>query len=134
MSSNYPAGAANDPNAPWNDISPVFEEFQVTISQTLSKTVTVNTNDYIPGNVYTEREWDGESYCTITHQDSPDTSNTNWKKAYEEEHATPLYLINMFKAILEDNMNIENMREERRQYLIKECSSWIEDDYEVCED
>lgn len=133
MDNNYPI-SADIKDASWNDKRLPEEEFQVTISQTLSKNVKVNTNDYIPGEVYTEREWDGESYCTVTHQDSPNTSETNWKDAYKLEHDTPIHLINLFKRILENRMNIENMREERRQYLIEECSNWIEDDFEVCKD
>lgn len=133
MDNNYPI-SADIKDASWNDKRLPEEEFQVTISQTLSKSVKVSTNDYIPGEIYTEREWDGESYCTVTHQDSPDTSETNWKDAYKLEHDTPIHLINLFKRILEDRMNIENMREERRQYLIEECSNWIEDDFEVCKD
>lgn len=134
MNSNCPVGTANDPNAPWNDVSPENLEFNVTVSQSLSKNVTVTTNDYTQGEIYSEKEWDGESYCTVTYEGNPDTSDTNWRKAYKEEHDTPLYLINLFKAILEDKMNIEDMREERRKYLIKECSNWIEDDFAVCKD
>lgn len=116
------------------DPRPDTEEFQITVSQTLSKNTTVNTNDYIPGEVYSEKEFDGESYYTETYQNSHDTSDTNWRKAYIQEHDTPLYLLGLFKDILECKMNIEDMNEQRRQYLIKECSGWVEDDYEVCED
>ena len=37
---NYPLGAANDPNAPYNQ--PLAEPYEVTISITLSKTFTID--------------------------------------------------------------------------------------------
>ena len=37
---NYPPGAANDPDAPYNQ--PLAEPYEVTVSMTLSKTFTVD--------------------------------------------------------------------------------------------
>ena len=37
---NYPIGAANDPNAPYNQ--PLAEPYEVTVSITLSKTFTID--------------------------------------------------------------------------------------------
>ena len=37
---NYPLGAANDPNAPYNQ--PLAEPYKVTVSMTLSKTFTID--------------------------------------------------------------------------------------------
>lgn len=133
MDNNYPI-SADIKDASWNDKRLPEEEFQVTISQTLSKSVKVSTNDYIPGEVYTEREWDGESYCTVTHQDSPDTSETNWKDAYKLEHDTPLHLIYLFKRVLKGDLKLDEMTKSRKEYLTQECSNWIEDDFEVCKD
>lgn len=130
----YPPGAEHDPNAPYNQEDLEDKEFDVTISQTLSKNTTVSTNDYIPGYQYQESEWDGDGYCAVTYQESDDTSDTNWEEAYKSNHDTPLKIINLFKQFLEDKVNIENMEEWRRQYLINECSDWVEDDFAVCKD
>lgn len=130
---NYPPGA-DGPDAPWNQSGPEEREFEVTISQTLSKSTIVYTNDYIPGSCYTEREWDGDGYCTVTHQEPDDTSDTNWKDAYKMEHDTPLHLISLFKRVLEGDIVLNELPESRKKYLIEECSDWVEDDFEVCED
>ena len=39
---NYPPGAANDPDAPYNQPLTVTEPYEVTVSMTLSKTFTVD--------------------------------------------------------------------------------------------
>ena len=41
---NYPPGAANDPDAPYNQ--PLAEPYEVTVSMTLSKTFTVDVLKY----------------------------------------------------------------------------------------
>lgn len=126
----YPPGAEFDPDAPWNQNDPEEKEFKVTVSQTLSKSTTVTTSDYIPGGYFPETEWDIDGYHTVTCHEPDDTSDTDWKKAYNNEHYTPLGLIQEFKEMLEKNTPIP---ETRRKHLINECMNWIEDDLEVCE-
>ena len=46
MIDNYPPGAANDHNAPYNQRDPEPIEIEVTISMTLSKTVKIYVDDY----------------------------------------------------------------------------------------
>ena len=46
MIDNYPPGAANNPNAPYNKRDPEPIEIEVTISMTLSKTVKIYVDDY----------------------------------------------------------------------------------------
>lgn len=129
--SNYPLMSQSEwDNAPWNQSDPEEKEFEVTVSQTLSKSTTVTTSDYIPGGYFPETEWDIDGYHTITCHEPDDTSDTDWKKAYNNEHYTPLGLIKEFKEMLEKNTPIP---ETRRKHLIDECMNWIEDDLEVCE-
>lgn len=59
MLDNYPPGAANDPNAPYNQSNPEAKEIEVTVSITLSKTVKISVTDYIEE----APEFDGEFYC-----------------------------------------------------------------------
>ena len=42
---NYPPGAENDPNAPWNQPEIKYKEVEVTISLTMSKTTKVTVPD-----------------------------------------------------------------------------------------
>ena len=85
----YPPGAEFDPNAPYNQVELPKREFEVTISQTLSKPVTVFTNDY---NLEIDCDEDGK-------YEALDTSDTAWKDVYEDEYHTPAQLIQMLKLV-----------------------------------
>lgn len=122
----YPMGSYNDPSAPWNEVELPEEEFDVTISQTLSRDVVVSTNDYI--------EY-GED--TV-----PDISETDWDKVYKDNSLhTPLELIGLLKEYvtkdieqteaLEENFS-RNMRLRKLQSLLKECDDWNDDETEYC--
>ena len=114
----YPPGAEFDPNAPYNQVDPSEQEFDITITQTLSKSLSVFTDQY---NFICDMDEDGVSV-------EYDTSDTNWHDVYEENHHTPLQLIELFKRMLEQK---EEIPESLRQHLIEECSEWCEDDCEI---
>ena len=116
----YPPGAEFDPNAPYNQVDPPKQEFEVTITQTISKTLPIWTDQY---NYICERDEDGGFV-------DYDTSDTNWHDVYAEDHYTPLQLIALFKRMLEQK---EEIPEGLRQHLIEECSEWGEDDCEIIE-
>lgn len=82
MYDNYPPGAANDPNAPYNQVDPEEMEIEVTVSITLSKTVKIAVTDY----EYFEGERD-EDGCSIP--PSYDYSNCNLKEAVEQQVYLP---------------------------------------------
>ena len=146
----YPAGAEFDPNAPWYEPVVPERDFDVTCSQSLSKTTTVTTDNYIPGASGCDYEPDGEGgYCACGWHDPDDTSDTNWGKVYAEEHLTPLQLIQKFKEYLEGELKelkevIEDQKfsvssyltqEERKlTHLIEECEGWTEDETEFIEE
>ena len=138
MLSNYPPGAEHDPNAPYNQVDVPEKEFDVTCSQSLSKTVTVITNNYIPGASGVDYEPDDEGgYCAVGWHDPDDTSDTNWADEYHDnEHYTPLQLIELFKKHLENELiRMGEVKNERWiKHLIEECSDWTEDDTEYVED
>ena len=142
----YPPGLENDPNAPWNEVELPSQEFDVVISTTLSKSLSLTTTDYIPKKDYPEegiREY-------------IDTSETNWHNAYTNDgHYTPRELINLFKERLsselrvldekiegylspekDDTVEFKRLLGEKRylEHLISECSNWMEDEIEVIED
>ena len=138
MLSNYPPGAEHDPNAPYNQEEVPEKEFDVTCSQSLSKTVTVWTNNYIPGASGVDYEPDDEGgYYASGWHDPDDTSDTNWGDEYHDnDHYTPLQLIELFKNHLENelsNSELPNNRINKYKHLIEECSNWVEDDTEYAE-
>ena len=128
MKDNYPLGAANDPNAPYNEVIPPKRKFHVTISQTLSRSTEVSTSQYIP--VY---DFD-EDMGTM---ETCDTSDTNWKEVYEEEEYKLQELLSELKSYIEKDMKNTLPTSSKGKHLsrlLKACDGWIEDDYEVIEE
>ena len=135
---NYPAGADNE-MAPWNEESIPEKDFDVTCSQSLSKTVTVTTNNYIPGASGVDYEPDDEGgYCAVGWRDPDDTSDTDWAEEYHaNDYHTPLQLIELFKRYLEHMIDDKVQVSTSASYikhLIEECDNWSEDETEYVED
>ena len=128
----YPPGAEHDPNAPWNEVEVPEKDFDVTCSQSLSKTVTVCTNNYIPGASGCDYEPDGEGgYSTIGWHEDDDTSDTDWAQEYHEnDYHTPAQLLELFKDILVRDLENGNpfKSEKYTKQLIEECEGWTEDE------
>ena len=121
----YPPGAYDDPNAPFNEVVPPERDFDVTVSQTLSKRTTLTTSNYLPE----VDEEDGRTY--------PNTEYTDWKRAYQDASYTPLALITKFKELMEialKNDRVPKNLQHTYKHLIMECEGWEEDDYEVIEE
>jgi len=137
--SNYPPGVSdNTIGAPWNQSDPEEKEFSIVCSQSLSKTVSVFTSNYIPGASGVDYESDDEGgCCAVGWHDPDDTSDTDWDEEYHDnDHYTPLQLISLFKQHLENELaRMGNTKDSRRiKHLIEECSDWNEDETEYAED
>ena len=137
--SNFPPGVSDSTvGAPWNEPTVPDKEFDVTCSQTLSKTVSVWTDNYIPGASGVDYEPDDEGgYYASGWQDPDDTSDTNWEEEYHDnDYHTPLQLIGLFKQFLEENLEhglvFRNPNVTKR--LIKECEGWSDDETEYIND
>ena len=137
--SNYPAMSQSQwDSAPWNQSDVPEKEFTVTISQTLSRTVTVVTNDYIPGAEDVDYEPDDEGGCYASSwHDDDDTSDTDWKKAYEECDFKLQDLIEELKNYVQSDLAMTGPNTGKGRYLkrlLEACDGWIEDEYEVVEE
>ena len=134
-SSNYPLMSQSQwDSAPFNQSDPEDKEFEVTCSQSLSKTVKVVTNNYIPGesNIDYEKDDEGGTYASSWH-DVPDTSDTNWAEEYHSnDYHTPLQLIQFLGQVLENDLKngIVFKNPKFTQDLINECNGWCEDETE----
>lgn len=125
---NYPPGT-DTPDAPWNQSELEERDFDVTVSQTLSKTVTVTTNDYEP-EIVSEKHNGIYEYNAIT-------DNTDWEAAYCEDHFTPEQLISLFKRYLQAELGGKQSIPKSPSYLkhlIKECEDWCIDETEFIEE
>lgn len=123
----YPPGAEFDPNAPWNEVEIPQREFNVTCSQSLSKTVPVLTDNYTP--CVDEGFEDGVGW----HDEWADTSDTCWGDEYHDnDYHTPDQLISLFKQFLEEQKakGVFFKSEMYTDWLIEECSGWTEDETE----
>ena len=134
---HYPAGADNE-QAPWYETDVPEKGFAVTCSQTLSRTVSVLTNNYIPGESGVDYETDDEGNPhTIPWQDPDDTSDTNWTEEWHEnDHYTPKQLIELFAECLTTMQRNGYVFKTPAQdaHLIEECANWTEDEIEFIEE
>lgn len=136
--SNYPSMSQSEwDSAPFNEVEVPERNFEITCSQSLSKTVTVTTNNYIPGASGVDYEPDGEGgYYTCGYHDPDDTSDTNWSDEYSDnDYHTPLQLIQLFGQFLKEQYSngVVFKSPYFTEYLIEECKGWQEDETEFIE-
>ena len=94
-SDNYPAGAANDPRAPYNQVDPEAVAFNVAATFTLEKTVELTTVQYEGG------ETDDEGYT-----EPYDTLGVDWKAEYNEQQYNPVELLEKLADLVEQNLDV----------------------------
>lgn len=121
---NYPLGADN-PSAPWNEpLDPEPKEFEIVISQCLSKSLKVLTQDYT-------KEYEEESGLMLTN-----TDDTEWKTVYEDEgHYTIDELLKTFQWLLRKviDEDVDYNTKDYYKHLIEECNNWYTNETEICE-
>ena len=124
MYDNYPPGAAHDQNAPYNEPLIPERDFDVEVTITMSKVVTITTDNYVP-------EYDDEDGHTYAN-----TENTEWDKEFENSgHFTIADLIEELKGyVVEDMKTCEpnTCKGAHLQRLLLACEDWetIEESYE----
>lgn len=127
---NYPAGAANDPRAPYNQIDIEEEVREVEYSCVMRRIAEIGTFDYIGGG--TCKEWDDGRWIAVT--ENPDFSNTDWLSEWKNSEYTPAELIAKLKEISETLAKGEmpqRPKESRKNYwnvLAKACEGWEQED------
>lgn len=123
--SNYPPMSQSQwDSAPWNQSEPPERDFDILVSQTLSKSTMITTSDYIPE--YDEE--DGRTYAN--------TEYTEWKQAFNDSGCyTPLELIEEFKKWLEEELpTLEGNKLRQAKIFIEECKDWQDDETEIVEE
>ena len=113
--------------APFNQQDIPERDFNVTCSQSLSKTVKVYTDNYIPRK-------DGKELII-------DTGSVNWADEYHNnDYYTPIQLITLYKETLKKQLeSYEGFEDTMRgtirriEHLIEECENWTEDETEYIE-
>lgn len=131
----YPAGAYDDPSAPYNEVNIPYKDFEISYSQSLSKSVIVATDKYIPGACGADYEADEDGVHAFGWHDDDDLSEVNWTEEYRDnDHYTPLQLIELFKNYLEEQKakGLVFKTPKFTDHLIEECSDWVEDEIDYC--
>ena len=133
--SNYPTMSQFEwDNAPFSQADIPEKDFEVTCSQSLSRTATVTTSNYIPGASGVDYESDGDGgCCACGWQDPDDTSDTNWSDEYHSNgHYTPLQIIQhceeLCRYLLE--RDITDYGKNSLKKLMEECQNWQDDETE----
>lgn len=123
----YLLGTEFSSDAPWNKEETPKRDFDVFISQSLSKSTSVSTDDYICS---VEKGEDGEV------EEDIDTSETDWERAYTEEHLTLTGLIRECKKFLLKCKQNEYYNKDKVTIdkLLRECEGWSSDDLVIMED
>lgn len=104
-------------NQPENDPIP----FNAEVQQTLHKVTEVYTDQYIA-------EWDGEQGIDY------DTCEVDWSNEfYDNDHYTPIQLIELYKKELETKLELTEDKREKKwiEHMIEECSNWEELETEI---
>lgn len=119
----YPAGAYNDPNAPYNEVEYPEHDFDMAVSVTLTRDATITTNQY---NAYVDNE-DGHTEY--------ETDSIEWKNEYESQYWTIPQLLDKMRTLL-DKWKPEKMeRADKHLYerIMDESTGWEQEEMEVIE-
>lgn len=132
MNSGYLPLGADSENAPFNQSDNIGKCFDVCASQTLSKNTEVWTDKYVSDEEVNVDEDGSESVKEII-----DTSDTDWKEVYGEQHLTPAEIIQCCKALAQkvqaetQRIEVPGLGQVSVKQLVSECEEWIVDEFEV---
>lgn len=103
--SNYPSGACDDPNAPYNlPIEPKYRDFECRATITIEADISVLSNKYQNG-----------------------TEGIDWEEEYKDNCFTIPDMLNELKAYVKQDLAMtgKNTRKGRHlQDLLKACQGW----------
>ena len=125
----YPAGAYNDPDAPYNEHEPEVKEWDCSVSVTLAQVLPIGTQNYTEEPP--EMDEDG-FFCS----GSTDTSDVDWREEYEEQYMQLDALLEKMADCLERIANGEQLgKREMRMIpeLVRQARGWNVDDIDISE-
>ena len=125
----YPAGAYNDPDAPYNEHEPEMREWDCSVSVTLAQVLPIGTKDYTEEPP--EKDEDG-FFCS----GSTDTSDVDWTHEYEEQYMPLDILLEKMADYLERVASGEQLgKREMRTIpeLVRQARGWNVDDIDISE-
>lgn len=121
----YPPGAEFDPSAPYNQQDPEPMEVDVTVSYTLSKDTTIESDQYVMEEDYDEDT--GKKYHY------PNFEGADLRQDYKDSCITLPELLNELIDLAQEQID-RGVSEKNEQYykdIIEAASGWIVDEMEV---
>ena len=121
---DYPVGADND-SAPWNEKNNQEIDVNVIVSETVSKVVTIKTDDYT-----VESDFNDDEPNIVINED---TLYDKWSNY----HSDILELLGLLKEYAQDELKKTGARTDRGRYLsrvINDCDKWFIEDISVFKD
>lgn len=120
----YPAGAYNDPNAPFNEPSaPDPIDINVMAVLRVSHETTVSTDNY-------NETWDEEGYRERELFDK----NSDIERLYNEQHKTIPQLLDELANYINGELLSDGLSRSRRQELqdmLADCKGWTVEEVEI---
>ena len=124
----YPAGAYNDPNAPYNEVEYPAIEVECDVTVSLMKKVVIETDNYIA---------DCDDYGEVCGYELQSSYAELADMVNEQHHSIP-YLLDELAKYIKGELQGDISRSRRRhlERMLEECEGWetVEtevDDYEV---
>ena len=119
--SDYYAPGSNTPDAPWNDSSNPERDFDLEVTETVSRKTYITSDNY---NIYVDYE-DGRT--------TVDTDPVEFAKCYEEQRWSIVELIDRMKAMLEKWRPSEMSKKDKAEYdrILEEVDGWEAVDMEI---
>ena len=131
MYDNYPMGAANDPNAPYNQPSdPDPIEVDVEYSCVMRKATTVGTTRYQAFD-WEDSEPDGEGGYVYTGGTDYEFDDNDFRDEFAEQRYNPAELIDELKTIVTMLIDGEDVTisKTKLKHILEDCEGWeIEDE------
>ena len=119
--SDYYAPGSNTPDAPWNEVSYPERDFDVEVTETVSRKTYITSDNY---NLW----YDDEDGSTTV-----DTDPVEFAKCYEEQCWSIVELVDHMKAMLEKWRPAEVSKKDKEEYerILEEADGWEAVDMEI---
>lgn len=131
----YPPGAEFDPNAPYNQSDPEPVKVDVCISQTLHKSTTISTTDYVAEEWEDYERGDDGGFVT-TREVSYNFSDSDLLSAYKNDNWTIPELLDELKDYIKRDLENDCSKSKKAwlERMMKACEDWELDEEEVIEE
>ena len=131
----YPIGIEYSSDVPWNQSEQEPLQVEVIISQSLSRSTTIQVSDYA-ANEWEDIEYDKDGHMNRTKGIEYDFSDSNLKRSYEEQEYTIPELLDYLKSYLIADIakcSEGSSKKRKLQHILKCCENWEVDETEVVE-